>query len=229
MPGDAASSFNSQAEAYDGLRRRLIPPFETFYRTAVEALELASHPPRRILDLGAGTGLYSSFVRESYPDVELVLLDGAPAMLELAKSAISEPATFFVADLNDLLPDGKFDAVISALAIHHLEDVDKRALFARVHDALEHGGLFINAEQVSGPSEALDAHYGKWHRASSMKLGASADEWAAAEARMAFDHCSTVGEQLTWLKEAGFSEVDCLFKHYGFAVLFARRADAAGA
>ena len=54
-----------------------------------------------------------------------------------------------VQDMAAELPEGPFDAVISALAIHHLEDEDKRVLFARVHDVLRPGGVFVNAEQVA--------------------------------------------------------------------------------
>jgi tRNA (cmo5U34)-methyltransferase len=220
----AASIFHAQAAGYDALRRRLIPPFEALYATAVQALCLADRPPRRVLDLGAGTGLLSSLVQREYPDAELVLLDGAPAMLEQARGLLGAGATFYLADLRDPLPGEDFDAVISALAIHHLEDPDKRALFARIHDALRPGGVFVNAEQVAAPSDRLDLRYRQWHEQSSLALGASPAEWAAAERRMTLDRCSTVEAQLAWLQNAGLTETDCLFKRYRFAVLFARRA-----
>jgi tRNA (cmo5U34)-methyltransferase len=222
MQDDAAATFDAQAERYDELRRRLIPPFDAFYATAVQALALAPDPPWRILDLGAGTGLLSGLVRREYPDAELVLLDGAPAMLDRARATLGETnTTYHVADLRDPLPTGPFDAVISALAIHHLHDPDKRTLFARVHDALAPGGVFVNAEQIAAPSDTLERHYRHWHEQSSLALGASAAEWAAAEQRMTLDHCATLDAQLTWLSDTGFEETDCLFKHHRFAVLYA--------
>jgi tRNA (cmo5U34)-methyltransferase len=93
-----------------------------------------------------------------------------------------------------------------------------------VHEALAPGGVFVNAEQVAGPTAFLDARYADWHRDSSKALGASDDEWEAAEGRMRFDRCATVGNQLRWLREAGFADADCLFKDHRFAVLLARRA-----
>jgi tRNA (cmo5U34)-methyltransferase len=54
-------------------------------------------------------------------------------------------------------------------------------------------------------------------------LGTTAEEWAAAEERMAHDRCSDVESQLRWLREAGFDAADCLFKDHRFAVLVARR------
>jgi tRNA (cmo5U34)-methyltransferase len=224
MSGDAPSTFDAHASEYEALRRRLVPPFGAFYGTAIEALSLSARPPQRILDLGAGTGLLSGFARAAFPQAELVLLDAAPAMLERARASVAPPASFVLGDLRAELPSGDFDAVVSALAIHHLEDADKRDLFARVHRALAPGGVFVNAEQVAAPDAALEAGYGAWHRAASRALGASDAEWAAAVQRMSFDRLATTADQLRWLVEAGFSQTDCLFKRYGFAVLFARRA-----
>jgi tRNA (cmo5U34)-methyltransferase len=219
---DSATIFDRQAAGYDAQRRRLIPPFDAFYGTAVAALGLAGHAPARILDLGAGTGLLARRVADAYPAAELTLVDGAPAMLAQAREALGDRAAYVTADLADPLPPGPWSAVVSALAIHHLDDAGKRALFARVHDALSSGGVFVNAEQVAGPSPRFDARYRAWHHERATAAGSSAHEWAGAEERMAFDRCSDVEAQLAWLRAAGF-DADCLFKDHRFAVLAAVR------
>ncbi|HMJ35722.1 MAG TPA: class I SAM-dependent methyltransferase [Baekduia sp.] len=220
---DAPAVFDAAAADYDAPRRRLIPPFEMFYGTAVAALEMLGRPPARVLDLGAGTGMLAARVGAAHPEAELVLVDGAPAMLDQARAALGDRAQLHVADLADPLPPGPFDAVVSALAIHHLDDAGKQALFARVCAALPPGGVFVNAEQVAGPRPCFDARYRAWHEASARALGATADEWAAAAERMRHDRCSDVESQLRWLREAGFDAADCLFKDHCFAVLVARR------
>jgi tRNA (cmo5U34)-methyltransferase len=149
------AAFDEAAAGYDVLRRRLIPPFDRFYGSAVDALALARRPVRRVLDLGAGTGILSLRVAAAYPGAELVLVDGAPAMLEEARGKLAGTVTLHVADLRDPLPGDSFDAVVSALAIHHLQDADKRDLYARAHDALAPGGVFVNAEQVAGSTPLL--------------------------------------------------------------------------
>jgi tRNA (cmo5U34)-methyltransferase len=223
MTNAAAQTFDAEAGDYDAARRRLVPPFEAFYGGAVAALELAGRPLRRVLDLGAGTGILARRVAAAHPEAELTLLDGAPAMLEEAAAALGDRARYVTADLADPLPPGPWDAAVSALAVHHLDDAGKRALFARLHDALGSGGVFVNAEQVLGPTPRLDDLYRRRHREQAAALGTTDDEWGAAERRMEHDRCATVEDQLAWLREAGFADADCLFKHDRFAVLVARR------
>jgi tRNA (cmo5U34)-methyltransferase len=218
----ATTTFGAHAAGYDAVRRRLVPPFDAFYGTAVGALELARGPVKRVLDLGAGTGLLSEQLLAAHPDADLTLLDGAPAMLERARQALGEGARYLVADLADPLPAGPWDAVISALAIHHTADADKAALFERVHAALRDGGIFVNAEQVAGPTPWLDAVYRERHERAARALGTDDAEWAASLERMAHDQCASVEQHLEWLREAGFADADCLFKDHRFAVIVAR-------
>ena len=223
MTDRATRTFDAHASDYDAVRRRLVPPFDAFYGTAVGALELVTGPVARVLDLGAGTGLLAAQVLAAHPAAEVVLLDGAPAMLEEARAALGESASYVEGDLAGDLPAGPWDAVVSALAIHHLADHDKAALFSRVHGGLRDGGVFVNAEQVAGPTPWLDEVYEHRHERAARALGASDDEWHGALDRMRHDRCATVEQQLDWLGEAGFADADCLFKDHRFAVIVARR------
>jgi tRNA (cmo5U34)-methyltransferase len=223
MTDDAVAMFEAHAASYEALRRRLVPSFDAFYGTAVAALELAGCPLRRVLDLGAGTGLLSRAIALEHPDCELVLLDGSPAMLEQARRSLGDRARYVTGDLADALPPGPWDAVVSALAIHHLEDAAKRELFERVHHGLSPGGVFVNAEQVKGPTPLLDSLYMEWHERRARALGASVEEWALALERQELDRLASVEDQLAWLRGAGFDDVDCLFKDHRLAVLLARR------
>jgi tRNA (cmo5U34)-methyltransferase len=222
MTDAARAAFEAHAEGYDAERRRLLPCFDAFYAAAVEAVGLSGRPPGRVLDLGAGTGLLAGFVAEAFPAARLTLLDGAGAMLVQARERLGERASYVVGDLADPLPEGPWDAIVSALAIHHLDDPGKRDLFARVRAALAPGGLFVNAEQVAGESAWLDAVYVQRHEDAARALGATEAEWAAAAARMSHDLCATVEDQLAWLRSAGFADVGCLWRDGRFAVLVAR-------
>ena len=225
---DSVSVFAEHAGDYDAQRRKLVPSFDLFYGSAVALLEFRPGPIGRVLDLGAGTGLLSQAVLARYPRAEIVMLDGAPEMLEHARERLAEASiTAIVADLRDELPDGPFDAVVSALAIHHLEHPDKRDLFARIGERLRPNGAFINAEHVAGPTRWLDRSYRTLWREACTAAGAHADEIAAAEVRMEMDRSIDVATQLQWMGEAGLEDCDCFFKHLHFAVLAGWRTAAA--
>jgi tRNA (cmo5U34)-methyltransferase len=241
---DVVATFQSIAAHYDEPRRRLVPCFDAFYGTAVAvaASALGGRPNPEVLDLGAGTGLLSAGLAAARPDARFTLVDAAPAMLDVAAQRLTAAGAahrVLVADLADPLPPGRFDAVVSALAIHHLGDEHKRELYARIRHALLRapdpestpgsepepgsgalpgGGVFVNAEQVAGPTPALDRRYHEVWMAETTALGASDQELAAAAARMAYDRPATVEDQCAWLRTLGYRDVDCFFKSWRFAV-----------
>ncbi|WP_329107209.1 class I SAM-dependent methyltransferase [Micromonospora sp. NBC_01699] len=224
--------FEAAAGTYDQARRRLVPCFDEFYGTAIElvspTLRAAAADGRtpEVLDLGAGTGLLSALVGAAVPGARITLLDAAPAMLAIAADHLTAQRvahTVEVADLTAPLPAGPYDAVVTALAVHHLDDAGKRALYRRIHDVLRPGGVFVNAEQVAGPTPELDRRYAEVWLAQITALGSDRAEIDAAHHRMSYDRPAPVTAQCTWLTEAGFTNVDCFFKSWRFAVLGAHR------
>jgi len=208
-----AGAFTAHARDYDAPRRRLVPCFDAFYGAALDRIADWGMPPQaRVLDLGAGTGLMAAMVKERWPTVAVHLVDVSEGMLAEARARLqgASGASFEVADYATAPFGDGWDLVVSALSIHHLEDAAKRALFARIRDALRPGGLFVNAEQVLGPTPAAEAAYAARWRAEVQGLGATPGEIAAAEERMRFDRCAPLELQLGWLRDAGFAEVDCV-------------------
>jgi tRNA (cmo5U34)-methyltransferase len=225
MADNAVGAFEAHAPEYNALRRKLIPPFDRFYGAAVEAISFGGNKPKRVLDLGAGTGLLTSWIADRHPDTKFVLQDGSPAMLEQATEVLGDQIeSIAVSDFADPLPKGPFCAVVSSLAIHHLKDDTKLDIYSRAHDELAPGGWFVNAEHVAGPTELLDEEFRAWHAAEAKRLGATDEEWAGALERFKHDRRSSVHDQMKWLTQIGFTEIECLMQDYCFAVLIGRRA-----
>ena len=130
--------FNLIAKEYDENRRKFIPCFDDFYEGTTKFIVSNANKPKRIIDLGAGTGLLTYFWYQQCPDSEYVLVDIADEMLNIARKRFNgiESISYQVMNYIDNLPENAFDTVISALSIHHLEDEDKIKLFSRIYDSL---------------------------------------------------------------------------------------------
>jgi tRNA (cmo5U34)-methyltransferase len=215
--------FDITAATYDADRAKLIPCYDAFYRRTTDLIPGGA---KNILDLGAGTGLLSAFVRQWYPEAHIHLLDVSAPMLDRARARLAEDSnvSYEVADYASASLGGPYDAIVSALSIHHLDDTTKRDLFNRIFAALRPGGVFVNAEQVAGPTPVLDELYKKLWLEQVREAGATPDQIADSLYRQQDDRCASVEDQLDWLREAGFSDVDCWFKDNRFAVLAGTRA-----
>jgi tRNA (cmo5U34)-methyltransferase len=221
-------AFDLTAHEYDRARRQLVPCFDEFYRSAVAELTFAADATIEVLDLGAGTGLLAAFVAAAFPAARLTLVDVAPEMLARARDRFAanlDRVRFAVADYARQPLDGTYDAIVSALSIHHLDHERKRQLFGRIRGALKPGGVFVNADQVAGATPALERRNQASWLSRVRACGVGEGDLAAAVERMKFDRTAPLAIQLEWLVEAGFVEVDCVFRDGMFAVFRAANPD----
>lgn len=219
--------FDLSAESYDSARRKLVPCFDDFYRAAIDLMPFEHGAEIDVLDLGAGTGLFSALIAYSFPGARITLMDVSEEMLARARDRLGPGGARFRFVELDYAQNrrfgGAYDAIVSALSIHHLADADKRALFVRVHEVLKPGGVFINADQVRGETDAIESRsHAKWLQRV-RELGATDRELKQARERMKFDRAATVSVQLEWLREAGFREVACSYRNLIFAVYSGER------
>ena len=185
------------------------------HRTEGESalLELIPRETRRILDLGTGDGRLLALVRSEHPGTEAVAVDFSPAMLEVSRKRFDGDSRVRVVEHNmdSSLPAlGNFDAVISSFAIHHLVHERKRALYAEVFALLNAGGMFCNLEHVSSPTPRL-------HEEFLLRIGFTVETEDPSNKLLDLE------KQLGWLREIGFTDVDCLWKWRELALLAGRR------
>lgn len=192
------NQFHFNPDSYLELMAEEVPEYARLQDEAAAAsADLA--PVRRILDLGTGTGETAHRVLARHPGAQLVGVDASPAMLAHARTLLPD-ADLRVARLEDPLPDGPFDLVVSALAVHHLSGPEKANLFARVATALRPGGRLVLADVVV-PDDPADV---------------------VTPVDGTYDVPSTVDEQLAWLRDAGI-EPRVAWAHRDLAVLVADR------
>lgn len=224
--------FDRWETTYDGDRRLLISSFDAFYLALGEVAALradgtgrtagADGGPVRVLDLGAGTGLSGAALAATLPDLRLTLLDEAPGMLAHARERLSplgDRLAVVEGDLLDDLPDGPFDVVASCLAIHHLPHERQAEVYAAAAARLAHGGLFVNAEQIAGPTPALEHHLLEREVRIGRAAGLGEAAEAAARERWSIDRHVPLEQHLAWLHAAGLDPVDCVMRSWRFAVV----------
>ncbi|HKB50858.1 MAG TPA: class I SAM-dependent methyltransferase [Solirubrobacterales bacterium] len=183
------------------------------HRLTAEAMLLEALPPRieRLLDLGTGDGRMLALVRGRHPNVVAIGLDSSAPMLTRAAARFDADRLVELRTHElgtPLAESGPFDAVVSGLAIHHLEDERKRELFGEIHAVLAPGGVFANLDLVRSASAQLHERFRR-------EIGRAQDDPT--------DRLADLSEQLKWLRETGFDEVDCHFKWLELALMVAVR------
>ena len=214
--------FNSVSKKYDEQRKYFIPCFDDFYTIALPIVKSLTHA-KRVLDIGAGTGLFTKFIHEERNDLHFALTDISTDMLTVAKERFAglDNFEFGEYDLSAGPIAGKYDLIISALAIHHLEDEQKAKLYGYVFNALNDGGVFINADQVEGRTTWFDDYYkSNWKEA---VINSELDQQAIDKAfeRIKLDKFAKLQPQLQMLEDTGFTEADCIYKYNNFVVMVA--------
>jgi tRNA (cmo5U34)-methyltransferase len=196
-----------------------------------------------VVDLCCGDGTLARAVLGRFPHSCVLALDASQRMLDRARLQAGADAPRLQARLFQLEerhwrkhvpPAG---AVMSSLAIHHLDDEAKRDLYVDVASMLVPGGVFVMADIVRPGSElGRRLAAAQWDFAvKSRSLAASGSlagferfqelrwNWFAHEEASPGDHPATVREHLDWLTEAGFAGADIHWMHAGHAIIAAHR------
>lgn len=182
------------------------------HRTEGEAtlLEFLPTPLTRVLDLGSGDGRLLALVKLARPEVKAVAIDFSDTMLGRlrARFAADHSVQIIEHNLDHPLPASLsgFEAVISSFAIHHITHERKRALYQEIYRLLVPGGVFCNLEHVDSPSVVL-------HHQFLATFGIAPEDDDPSNKLL------DVETQLGWLRNIGFTDVDCHWKWRELALL----------
>jgi tRNA (cmo5U34)-methyltransferase len=141
----AMSEWEWDPETYLATMAEEIPGYEELQDAVVSATE--GFRAARVLELGTGTGETALRVRAGHPEAHWVGIDSSEAMLARARERLPE-ADLRLQRIEDEFPAGRFDLVVSALAVHHLDGAGKRELFRRVARVLSPDGRFVLGDVV---------------------------------------------------------------------------------
>lgn len=218
-------TFDREAAGYDTSAVSTMPGYAELHRMIVWGIPFLSTRPLRILELGAGTGTLTERLLEGFPHAQVTAVDISPRMIARARQktrAHRDRVEFRVEPLSALTPEGPYDAIVSALAIHHLSDPEKRRLFRSLRRALSPAGYFGNADDHLPEDPVFDSRF----RQILADLGPPAPAgWTSPQAvwhaHEQFDHPTTLTAELGYLRRAGFGHIDVPWRFFDQAVIWA--------
>ena len=218
-------AFNDSFTYYDEWMMKALPNYGELFATATSLPTFDENAAIKVLDLGAGTGLFSMHILNRYPKANFVLCDLAEKLLDIAKERFADNKSQFeyiIEDYRNLSGKAEYDLIISSLSIHHLQHEEKAALFKTIFQLLKPDGVFINVDQIHGETKMISDYY--WQHWLQRVQDAGAEEQRIKESidrRKTYDIDATLFDQITWLKEAKFSHVDCVYKNHFVGVFWA--------
>ena len=227
----AAYDVLQRVKTYDADMELMHPNRSKMVQIALEVLPISRTTALRAIDLGMGTGYFSERFLQEFPNSRVLGIDGAPAMIELAKARLKSfksRVEFVTGDfrkLQELAPDaGTVDIVFSAYALHHLSRSDKETVLKQVVELLVPGGWFINADLIVADSPEQEGRLQQIRIAGIVERAGGADSRFADSALTRqfledlelkeADQPLTLDEDLALLRNSGLKNVSAFWLEY---------------
>lgn len=228
---ETSRTFVDTGEIYTPRRGEILAAF-------LDLIPAEAHDVFTGAELATGAGWLTNGILSRFPNARMIGLDGSPAMLDATRATLgsnagrAELALFRLEEPTwpDRLPDG-LRCIVSSLAVHHLDHEGKRLLYQRLFQRLEPGGALLILDLVEATSEPARRTYARaWDadvRRQSIELTDSRDLWDrfAADKWNLYDHPdpgfdipSPLIDHFMWLREAGFTGIDCFWSRAGHAL-----------
>lgn len=234
---------------WDAQQETFMPDREARFALLGELVEAVVGSRPRVLDLACGTGSITGRLLDRLPGASVVGVDVDPVVLSIAEAGFGDdprvtivPADLAREDWTAALPGGRFDAVVSATALHWLDEAVLYRLYADLAGLLRPGGVFGNVDHVhteAGPitGRVLDLRArrrtepgavtweGWWERIAADP--AFADRYAARQARFGTGGHTESEVSADWhcaaLRAAGFAHTEVIWRAYDDAAVAALR------
>ncbi len=227
-PPERVRRYDADMDIMHPLRLKMID-------VALELLPFDRTDTLRVLDLGVGTGASSRQFMEKYVNAEVVAVDGAASMLELAKFRLREYShrvQWVVSDFRampaKLLEPDTIDVVISCYALHHLNAQEKLAVLKSVVRAIRPGGWILNADLVVADAPDIERRIQEIRvEAITGRAPANDSRFCSPEAtrqyldeleEMEQDQPQTLMQDIRILRESGIENAEVFWKELREAV-----------
>lgn len=227
---DLLERFDDAAEDYDAFTDR-IPRYDVMTETIREVLALwgDEDPPEAVCELGCGTGRLGRWIVERFQPGRYLGVDGSESMLRRAAERFEEDPVpesrvdWERARFEEWDPRGRFDWIVSSLAVHHLEDPGKRRLLDRVDGVLRPGGHVLLCDLVRRPGDLLN-FYREIRRRRTLRTGGTEETFEERwQMHVQNDVPADWRDLLRWFEERGWRGVDCVWKDMSRVIVIGTR------
>lgn len=208
--------FAARVDGYDEHMRMTIEGATDFY--AYTASLLPAEKGARVLDLGCGTGLELEEYFRINPEADVTGIDLSEAMLKALKKKIPDRKIHLIHGSYFDVPFGEkeYDAAVSVESLHHFPVDKKETLYRKLYTALKDNGNFVLTDYFA-ESEELEKEYFQNLKQLKEEQGLSESEFFHYDTPLTVDH------EVRILRQAGFSDVQILFKWGSTYTVLARR------
>ncbi|MFA5089748.1 MAG: methyltransferase domain-containing protein [Candidatus Omnitrophota bacterium] len=213
--------FDDVASGFDTRILKSVPFYMDMLEVLVLALPFNRNQKIKIADLGCGTGTISKMIKEHYPDALITCVDFAGNMVQVAKNKLKGYGgiNYVICDCRNFDFSPGYDAILSSLTLHHIRDNnEKRVFYKKIFKGLNNNGVFYAADLILGSSDYLqNLNLEKWNE---FLLKSLSQEEILKRKKIyeEEDHPFRLMDELSWLKDAGFCNVDVIWKYYFFTV-----------
>ncbi|MEU8548535.1 class I SAM-dependent methyltransferase [Streptomyces roseoverticillatus] len=245
-----STDWSAWQDSWDRQQEWYLPDREERFRIMLDMVEAFAGPAPRVLDLACGTGTITARLLDRFPGAESTGVDLDPALLAIARGTFAgdDRVRFVTADLKDpdwtaRLPHDRYDAVLTATALHWLHADPLRTLYGQLAGLVRDGGVLLNADHMPDPATPRinEAERALRHARMDRAKAAGALDWrawwdlAAADPALAGptaerfaiygEHADGDTPSADWhartLREAGFAEARTVWSSPSDAMVLA--------
>jgi len=215
--------FNSDIVDYDACCSKVVPKNDEIHDIIVDSIPFDRKSKLKVLDLGVGTGLGALKILNEFLNSQLTGIDFSSKMISRAKERLKifgNRVKLIEADFNKIDFPEKYDVIVSAVTIHNSNKTDQKKLMAKIFNHLNDNGCFLNGDFAKTKSEFLNKKFDEFYK--EYLVNNLRGEELKAWLRHAFEEDRPVEleDQLLWMKEAGFREIECIWRYKNLAVYY---------
>jgi len=222
--------FDLMADQYDELFVTHMHAYDITHEMILTMLPFPRGSALRVLELGTGTGNLTQKLLDRFPQSIVVGYDVSAEMLARARAKLASArgrVQLHQSDISQVVFPGLFDAVISAIAVHHVPPPAKPILFHRLYAALRPGGVLVLGDAFQAATSALGERYRELTAEECEHQGVVETpayvEYRSRNSQPSGGASTHLQKYLHWMQQAGLSNVDCVWKHFSRAVVYGER------